>query len=97
MHNRRFTRLMNAFSKKFESQVHMVAIWSVWYNFIRIHKSLRITPAMAANLAATVWTWETIVAKMDEIAPKAGRPENYKKRSGSAKNWKLYATLNLAS
>ena len=37
MHNRRFTRLTNAFSKKFESHVHMVAIWTVWYNFIRIH------------------------------------------------------------
>ena len=79
MHNRRFTRLTNAFSKKFESHVHMVAIWSVWYNFIRIHKSLRITPAMAANLTSTVWSWETIVTKMDEIAPKAGRPKTYKK------------------
>ena len=80
MHNRRFTRLTNAFSKKFESHVHMVAIWSVWYNFIRIHKSLRITPAMAANLTDTLWTWDMIVVKMDEIAPKAGRPKSYKKR-----------------
>jgi IS1 family transposase len=80
MHNRRFTRLTNAFSKKFESHVHMVAIWTVWYNWVRIHKSLRITPAMAANLTDTVWSWETIVAKMDEIAPKPGRPKSYKKR-----------------
>jgi IS1 family transposase len=80
MHNRRFTRLTNAFSKKFESHVHMVAIWAVWYNWVRIHKSLRITPAMAANLTDTVWTWEMIVAKMDEIAPKPGRPKSYKKR-----------------
>lgn len=50
MHNRRFTRLTNAFSKKFESHVHMVAIWTVWYNWVRIHKSLRLTPAMAAGL-----------------------------------------------
>lgn len=80
MHNRRFTRLTNAFSKKFESHVHMVAIWTVWYNWVRIHKSLRITPAMAANLTDTVWTWEMIVAKMDEVAPKPGRPKTYKKR-----------------
>lgn len=80
MHNRRFTRLTNAFSKKFESHVHMVAIWTVWYNWVRIHKSLRITPAMAANLTDTVWTWETIVAKMDEVAPKPGRPPKCNKK-----------------
>jgi IS1 family transposase len=80
MHNRRFTRLTNAFSKKFESHVHMVAIWTVWYNWVRIHKTLRVSPAMAANLTTTLWSWETIVAKMDEVAPKAGRPKNYKKQ-----------------
>jgi IS1 family transposase len=79
MHNRRFTRLTNAFSKKFESHVHMVAIWTVWYNWVRIHKTLRLTPAMQAGLTDTVWSWETIVAKMDEVAPKAGRPKSYRK------------------
>ena len=82
MHNRRFTRLTNAFSKKFESHVHMVAIWTVWYNWVRIHKSLRVTPAMQANLTDTVWSWETIIAKMDEVAPKAGRPKTYRKSLG---------------
>jgi IS1 family transposase len=86
MHNRRFTRLTNAFSKKFESHVHMVAIWTVWYNWVRIHKSLRVTPAMQANLTDTVWSWETIVAKMDEVAPKAGRPKIYKKRDQQISN-----------
>lgn len=79
MHNRRFTRLTNAFSKKFESHVHMVAIWTVWYNWVRIHKSLRLTPAMAAGLTDRLWTWEEIIAAMDEIAPKPGRPKAYKK------------------
>jgi hypothetical protein len=74
MHTRRFTRLTNAFSKKFESHVHMVAIWTVWYNWVCIHKSLRITPAMAANLTDTVWSWDTIVAKMDEVVPKPVAP-----------------------
>ena len=46
MHNRRFTRLTNAFSKKFTSHVNMVALYTVWYNWVRIHKTLKVTPAM---------------------------------------------------
>lgn len=61
MHNRRFTRLTNAFSKKFENHAHMVAIYAVWYNWIRIHKTLRVTPAMAAGLSETVMDWTDIV------------------------------------
>lgn len=80
MHNRRFTRLTNAFSKKFESHVHMVAIWTVWYNWVRIHKTLRVTPAMASGLTDRLLDFEEIVAGMDAIAPKAGRPNTYKKR-----------------
>lgn len=80
MHNRRFTRLTNAFSKKFKSHVHMVAIWTVWYNWVRIHKTLRVTPAMAAGLTDRLWDFEEIVDGMDAIAPKAGRPKVYKKR-----------------
>ena len=57
MHNRRFTRLTNAFSKKFENHAHMVAIYAVWYNWIRIHKTLRVTPAMAAGISDTVRNW----------------------------------------
>ena len=80
MHNRRFTRLTNAFSKKFESHVHMVAIWTVWYNWVRIHKSLRVTTAMQSGLTDKLWSFEEIVGGMDAIAPKAGRPKTYKKR-----------------
>lgn len=86
MHNRRFTRLTNAFSKKFESHVHMVAIWTVWYNWVRIHKSLRVAPAMAAGLTDRLWTWDEIIAAMDEIAPKPGRPKTYKKREAENSN-----------
>jgi IS1 family transposase len=58
---RRFTRLTNGFSKKIENHAAMVAIHAVYYNFARIHKTLRITPAMAAGLSDHVWSLEEIV------------------------------------
>ena len=61
MNMRRFTRLTNAFSKKVENHVAMVAIHFLHYNFARIHKTLRVTPAMAAGLADHVWSLEEIV------------------------------------
>ncbi len=78
MHNRRFTRLTNAFSKKFENHAHMVAIYAVWYNWLRIHKTLRVTPAMAAGLVETVMDWSEIVEAMDADAP-AKKRGPYKK------------------
>lgn len=78
MHMRRFTRLTNAFSKKFENHMHMVALYTVFYNFCRIHKTLRVTPAMEAGLADRVWDMEDILAVMDERAPRPGRPKTYK-------------------
>ncbi len=57
----RFTRLTNAFSKKVENHAAMVAIHAVHYNFARIHKTLRITPSMAAGLSDHVWSLEEIV------------------------------------
>ena len=81
MQMRRFTRLTNAFSKKLENHMHMVSLYTVWYNFICIHKTLRITPAMAAGLSETVWDMEDLVRIMDERAPKLGRPKTYNKIS----------------
>ena len=86
MHNRRFTRLTNAFSKKFENHVHMVAIWAVWYNWVRIHKTLRVTPAMEAGLTDRLWNFEELILAMDEIAPKPGRPKTYKKSAEENSN-----------
>lgn len=57
---RRFTRLTNAFSKKLENHAAAVALHFMYYNFGRIHKTLRITPAMAAGLADHVWSLEEI-------------------------------------
>ena len=62
MSMRRFTRLTNAFSKKFENHSAEVALHFMYYNFGRIHKTLRITPAMAAGLTDHVWTLEEIAA-----------------------------------
>ncbi len=53
---RRFTRLTNAFSKKWENHWAAVILWYCWYNFGRVHKSLRVTPAMAAGIADHVWS-----------------------------------------
>jgi IS1 family transposase/transposase-like protein len=53
---RRFTRLTNAFSKKWENHWAAVALWYCWYNFGRVHKSLRVTPAMAAGISDHVWS-----------------------------------------
>ena len=83
MQMHRFTRLTNAFSKKFETHMHMVALYTVWYNFIRIHKSLRVTPAMAAGLSETVWDMDDLVRIIDERAPKPGPRGPCRKRQNS--------------
>ena len=59
---RRFTRLTNAFSKKLENHGHAVALYFMHYNFCRVHKTLRVTPAMEAGLTNHVWTFEDLIA-----------------------------------
>ena len=73
MHMRRFTRLTNAFSKKVENHAYAVALHFVFYNFVRIHKTLRVTPAMAAGLTDRLWEIRDIVALVEaaEAAQKA--------------------------
>lgn len=61
MHTRRFTRLTNAFSKKVENHAHSVALFAMYYNFVRIHKTLRTTPAMAAGVTSRLWEISDIV------------------------------------
>jgi IS1 family transposase len=72
MNMRRFTRLTNGFSKKVENHAHSVALFAMYYNFVRIHKTLRTTPAMAAGVTSRLWeigdivdvleTWEAVGA-----------------------------------
>lgn len=79
MHNRRFTRLNNAFSKKVVNLDHSVALHFMYYNFGRIHKSLRVTPAMEAGIADHVWSIDEIAALIPEPVAKKRGP--YKKRA----------------
>ena len=83
---RRFTRLTNAFSKKFEHHVHMVALYTVWYNWVRIHKTLRVSPAMEAGITDRLWSMEEIAEIVEATLPKPGRPAVYKKRSEEISN-----------
>lgn len=65
---RRFTRLTNAFSRKLENHAHALALYFVWYTFVRIHKTLRMTPAMAAGLGDTLRDEAWIVSLIDDRA-----------------------------
>jgi hypothetical protein len=61
MHSRRMTRLTNAFSKKVENHIHAMALHFMYYNFVRIHKTLRTTPVMAAGVSKRLWEMSDIV------------------------------------
>ncbi|MDD5177224.1 MAG: DDE-type integrase/transposase/recombinase [Sterolibacterium sp.] len=69
MHMRRFTRLTNAFSKKLENHMHAISLYFMFYNFCKIHKTLRVTPAMEAGIADHVWDFEEVLM-MAETMPK---------------------------
>lgn len=71
MNMRRFTRLTNAFSKKLENHAHSVALFYMHYNYVRLHQTLRVTPAMEAGLTAHVWSVQDIVALANHATPKA--------------------------
>jgi hypothetical protein len=65
MHMRRFTRLTNAFSKKIENHTAAVALHSMYYNFVRVHQTLKISPAMAAGVTKRLWEIGDIVDMME--------------------------------
>lgn len=67
---RRFTRLTNAFSKKIENHAATVALYFLYYNFARVHHTLRVRPAMEAGVSDHVWSIEEIVRLLE---PEAGR------------------------
>ncbi len=80
MHMRRFTRLTNAFSKKVENHAYAVALHFMYYNFVREHQTLKVTPAMQAGLTDRLWDIEDIVALVDANEPAPKKRGSYKKK-----------------
>ena len=80
---RRFTRLTNGFSKKIDNHIHMLSLYFVHYNFCRIHKTLKVTPAMEAGISKTLHDAEWIIGLMDARAPKPKKRGPYKKRNSN--------------
>ena len=83
---RRFTRLTNGFSKKLENHIAAVSLHFMYYNFVRIHQTLRVTPAMAAGVTDRLWDMSEVVALLDEREKrlKAEREENQLSTRGPA-------------
>lgn len=65
MHSRRMTRLTNAFSKKIENHAHAMALHFLYYNFVRLHQSLKMTPAMAAGITTRLWEMKDVVNMLE--------------------------------
>lgn len=80
---RRFTRLTNGFSKKLENHLHMLSLYFVHYNFVRVHKSLRMTPAMAAGVTKELHDMEWLAGLIEASAPKPGPRGPYRKKDNS--------------
>jgi IS1 family transposase/lambda repressor-like predicted transcriptional regulator len=80
---RRFTRLTNGFSKKLENHLHMLSLYFVHYNFVRIQKSLRMTPAMAAGVSKELHDMEWLAGLIEAAAPKPGPRGPYRKKDNS--------------
>jgi hypothetical protein len=71
----------NAFSKKFDNHCHALALYFVWYNFVKQHKAHKLSPAMAAGLTDKLWSVEDIAALVDAAERKPGPRGPYKKRA----------------
>jgi IS1 family transposase len=80
MHMRRFTRLTNGFSKKVEAHVNAISLHFAYYNFVRIHKTLRTSPAMAAGVTDRLWEMSDLVAIVEAADAKPGTRGPYKPR-----------------
>ena len=85
MSSRRYTRKTNAFSKKMENHALAIALHFLHYNFIRIHSTLRITPAMATGVTDRLYGLDWILDMVDEAWPKPDRPKTYKRSRYYAK------------
>ena len=86
MHMRRFTRLTNAFSRKVENHAHAVALFTIYYNFVRIRKTLRVTSTMAAGVSDRLWEVSDIVALVEarDAPPKKRGPPKKRETAGAS-------------
>jgi IS1 family transposase len=80
MHMRRFTRLTNGFSKKIEAHVNAISLHFAYYNFVKVHKTLRMSPAMAAGVTDRLWEMPDLVTVVEAAEPKPGKRGPYRKR-----------------
>jgi len=85
MHMRRFTRLTNAFSKKVQNHAYAVALHMMYYNFVRIHSKLRMSPAMAAGVSNRLWEIGDIVALVEAAEPEPKKRGPYRTRNLEAR------------
>jgi IS1 family transposase len=83
-HMRRFTRLTAGHSKKFANHCHSLALYFTFYNFVKQHSTLRMSPAMAAGIETRLWEMSDIVALIDARADAPKRPATYRKASNGA-------------
>jgi IS1 family transposase len=86
MSMRRFTRLTNAFSKKLDNHIHALALYFAFYNFCRVHKTLRMSPAMAAGITKTLWSLEDIAERIEARNAKPAKRGPYRKREAEISN-----------
>ncbi len=83
MQMRRFTRLTNGFSKKIQNHAAAVAMYFMYYNFCRVHQTLRVTPAMEAGVSDHVWAVEEMVGLLEAVEPKGKERGPYKKKNSN--------------
>ncbi len=83
MHMRRFTRLTNAHSKKFENHCHALALYFMFYNFVRINSAVKASPAMAAGVETRLWEMADIARLVEAAAPKPGPRGSYRKSNSN--------------
>jgi IS1 family transposase len=83
MHMRRFTRLTNGFSRKIENHVNAISLHFAYYNLVKVHKTLRMSPAMAAGVTDRLWDMADLVAVVEAAEAKPGKRGPYKKRAAA--------------
>lgn len=83
MSMRRFTRLTNGFSKKLENHYHALALYFMFYNFVRQHKTLRTSPAQAAGITTRLWDMSDIVQLIDDAEGEPKKRGPYSKRNAN--------------